>query len=190
MAENKDTDGLPSQISGLLALYVVYVFLSGWAFLDYYFRFFGIDPKTLDISLYDTLAKGFTVLFTGGAWLWIVYIALVLLPILLNTILKGKELPRAFVLAFVLIVLLVSVYFISRSAGVAQAKIDKGKQSTLPDITFETKAGDFHGKLVFLKSDRYFIHGVAKIGENPPSELELSVYRPEEISQVKIAEHE
>lgn len=190
MAENKDAGGLPSQIPALLTLYVIYVFLSGWAFLDYYFRFFGIDPKTLDISLYDTLAKGFTILFTGGKWLWIIYVALVFLPLLFGTILKTRELLRAFVLSGILIGLLVLVYFVSRAAGEAQAKIDKGKETTLPDITFKTKTGDFHGKLVFLKSDRYFVHGVGKIGGNAPSELELSVYRSEEVSEVKIAEHE
>src|SRR5258708_36159885 len=73
--------GLIWAVSQVLVLYAIYVSISGWAFLDYYFRYFGLDTRWLDLSIYDILIKGFTVLFTGGALLWPLYIALILLPL-------------------------------------------------------------------------------------------------------------
>jgi len=61
-AETKSYNFL-SDVSMLLPLCVVYIFLSGWAFDDYYFRFFGLDPKFLDLGFHDTLVRGFTVIF-------------------------------------------------------------------------------------------------------------------------------
>jgi hypothetical protein len=73
-APANDREGLLSSTIKLLPLYGIYVFLSGWASLDSYYRFFGLDPKSLDIGLYDTLLRGFTILFPvqhfSVAWLF------------------------------------------------------------------------------------------------------------------------
>ena len=58
-----DYEDLLSSTIKLLPLYAIYVFLSGWASRDSYYRFFGMEPKSLDIGLYDTLLRGFTILF-------------------------------------------------------------------------------------------------------------------------------
>jgi hypothetical protein len=39
ISDEAKTNGLISAVSQLLVLYAIYVFISGWAFLDYYFRY-------------------------------------------------------------------------------------------------------------------------------------------------------
>ena len=46
--------GVISSVIRLLPIYVVYVFLAGWTFYDYYFRHFGVNPRSLDIAFHDT----------------------------------------------------------------------------------------------------------------------------------------
>lgn len=198
MSDNMTDTGVVSRASKLLALYMVYVFLSGWAFLDYYYRFFGIDPRSLDIGFYDILIKGFTILFTGGGLLWPIYILLVLVPLLVEGMPQKRSYFWNLLLVPFLIVLLLLVYLVSRHSGEVRAKLDKSDKSTLPAITFQMHGCYYHGKLLFLNGDTYFIHGVNHIPILDPKsvcqekggELELSVYRAADLNEVKIIEHD
>src|SRR6266478_4077401 len=90
LVEDSTESGLLSAVSKLLVLYAIYVFISGWAFLDYYFRYYGVDTRWLDLSIYDILIKGFTVLFTGGSLLWPLYLILIAVPLIAERKLKNQ----------------------------------------------------------------------------------------------------
>ena len=104
--ESKPDNSL-AEIAAVLPFYVVYIFLSGWAFDDYYFRSFGLDPKFLDRNFHDTLVKGFTVIFVGS-WVWIPY-GLLLLPLFFRYLLRRPWLKLLGTAALALI-LLFAVY--------------------------------------------------------------------------------
>jgi len=181
-----------SLIVKLLPLYLVYVFLSGWTFLDYYFRDFGVNPRWLDLSFYDTLVKGFTILYTGGKLLWLVYLAALVLPVAVDGSLKGRHWALSKLLpAVVLFALIFPVYYISQEAGISQARVDKGDRSRLPPVNFTVRGQDYHGKLLLLRGGTYFIHKVAKIREDATgANLQVSVYRAEELSNVMVTGYE
>lgn len=190
--------GLASAVSKLLVLYAIYVFISGWSFLDYYFRYYGVDTRWLDFSIYDVLIKGFTVLFTGGWLLWPVYLILIAGPLIAERKLKNQI---WFVLTITVLLMggLWLVYTISRRAGEEKARLDKGNESTLPAITFTYKASrlQYHGKLLAFRAGTYFVHGVELIpGQHAitadpfeGSALELSLLRAEDLTDVMIIEH-
>jgi hypothetical protein len=181
--------GFVSELAALLPFYVVCIFLSGWAYDDYYFRLFGIDPRFLDLGFHDTLVKGFTIIFSGAIWLVAPYAALACGPLLIARVRasSGKFLCMAALFAGCLL----CVYLLSRSAGENAARIDQGDQSTLPDITFTSaKQGDLRGRLVFAKGDQYFVHRSRLLGEDKGGELQLSVYKASEIQGVLITEHQ
>src|SRR5213593_907902 len=119
MPEENESSGLLSNIVKLLPLYAVYVFLAGWTFSDYYYRYFGVNPRWLDIALHDTLTRGFTILFAGGKGLWLVYGLMVLVPVVSESV-RGLQnhMTVKKVLDFGLIILLVAIfvliYWISR----------------------------------------------------------------------------
>jgi hypothetical protein len=177
-----------SELSAVLPFYAVYIFLSGWAFDDFYFRSFGLDPKLLDLNFHDTLVKGFTIAFGGSWWLLIPY-ALLLIPLFLSSVAWS---PRSKLLLTVMagVVLLLAVYFLSRHAGEVAARIDKGDKSTLPDIAFVAGKQQLIGKLLYVHSDQYFIHAVRKQGQEKGGERQLSIFRGSQMDEVTITEHE
>jgi len=178
----------------LLPLYAVYVYIPGWTFYDYYFRYFGVNPKWLDIELHDTLTRGFAILFAGGKELWWVYLPMVAAPIVAES-LRGLQnhpiLKRT--LEYVLVVLLVSIpfatYCISRDVGIRQAKLDKSDHSTLPTVSFTANKHFYRGNLLFFRNGTYFIHNLNEKGE-PRRVQEVSIFRTEEVSDMKIVEFE
>ena len=178
-----------SDVSMLLPLCVVYIFLSGWAFDDYYFRFFGLDPKFLDLGFHDTLVRGFTVIFIGARLLGVLYVALLLVPPFLN-ISRWRPLIKILLMAALFIALLPAVYLISRSAGEQKARVDAGSMSTLPAVTFTFQKRSLIGKLLYMKGDIYFIHRVRSLGGEDGGNIELSAYKASEIEEVKIVSHE
>src|SRR5712692_7436112 len=83
MPEDNNGGGVLSNIVKLLPVYAVYVFIAGWTFSDYYFRYFGVNPKWLDLDFHDSLTKGFTILFGGGgARLACLYLLMVMVPLM------------------------------------------------------------------------------------------------------------
>jgi len=160
--------GLLPLIAKLLPVYAIYVFVSGWAFWDYYFRYFGTDPRWLDIGFNDTLMKGFTVLFSdekhisasfleGAGLLWLVYIALFLITLIVLQTIQSQVRSRLLI-ASLLAILLFFVYCISRSAGENRARQDSGDSTRLPTIVFTIGNSSYHGKLLALRNGTYFIH--------------------------------
>jgi hypothetical protein len=129
MENDKLTEnGIVSKLTQLFALFVIYVFLSGWTFFDSYYRSFQIDSRWLDLPFQEVLAKGFTILFTSGYWLWPLYTLMILTSVLFEDFefvrnrLKASRLAVTAILCFVLCGILVGVYFASQSAGSARLK--------------------------------------------------------------------
>ncbi len=130
-----------AKLTQLLAVYVVYVFLSGWTFFYFYYRQFGVDPRWFDLPVQETLVKGFTILFTSGPWLWPCYIAMLVVPLWLDG--KASLRDRLWVrllLGLFMIGVLLCVFYISRSAGVKEAKNDQGSPTRLVPATYSLKA--------------------------------------------------
>jgi len=180
-----------SHISQLLGLYLVYVFISGWAFSDAYCRNFGLNPRWIDFSSYDILVGGFTVLFLGGSWLLPFYALAFSMPFLLDLSPWNKRAEVKIPLLLLLVAVLFPIYLLSHRAGNLQAEIDKGPKSRLPVITFSTANGRKHrGKLLFFKSATYFLRNVKSVDPPDPNEtsdsLELSIFRAEELQEVKV----
>jgi hypothetical protein len=199
-SEEQEKGGLISTASKLLALYAVYVFISGWSFLDYYYRYYGVDTRWLDLTTYDILIKGFTVLFTGGWPLWPLYILLIALPLIAERKVPNR-IWSVLAITVVLLLILLGVYLVSRAAGERMAQIDKSDKTTLPSVIFRSKITrlQYHGKLLGFRSGTYFIHGLALVPgqqsapldvSETPLALELSMLRSEDISDVTIGEHQ
>jgi hypothetical protein len=191
--------GLVSAVSQLLVVYAIYVFISGWAFLDYYFRYFGLDTRWLDLSTPEVLIKGFTILFSEGWWvLWPIYGLLFSVPLIVERKLQNRFNIALAVVMF-LLCMLFPIYIESRSIGEKMAVADKGVNSTLPAVTFTAKISklQYHGKLLGFRSGTYFVHNVELIpGQNVKttdvftgSPLELSIIRAEDVVDVSVIEH-
>ncbi len=189
---NGDSDGILSNVVKLLPVYAVYVFIAGWTFSDYYFRYFGVSPRWLDIAFHDTLTKGFTILFGGGGLkLWVVYVLMLAVPLgaegsreLQNHNLIRRALEIILIVALAAILPL--IYWISREVGINQAKIDKGSQSSLPTVTFTVNKHQYSGHLLFVRNGTYFVHNV---DQKDDSEVqEVSIFRAEEVSDIRIVE--
>lgn len=192
MPDDRDSGAALSTVVKLLPVYAVYVFIAGWTFSDYYFRFFGVNPRWLDIAFHDTLTKGFTILFSGkGTALWSVYLLMATAPVLSEGLHSLKSHPKVrVVLELILILGLIGIlpliYWVARDVGISQARMDKGIQSTLPTISFRANKNSYTGHLLFLKNNIYYIHDV---NNGDPSKVqELSIFRAEEVSDIRIIE--
>ncbi len=186
-----DSAGILSNVVKLLPVYAVYIFIAGWTFYDYYFRYFGVNPRWLDIAFHDTLTKGFTILFGGGGLkLWLVYGLMLAVPLVaggsrkLNHNLIRRVLETILIVA--LAVILPLVYWISRDVGINQAKIDKGSQSSLPTVNFTVNKHQYCGHLLFVRNGTYFVHNMDQ--KNESEVQEVSVFRAEEVSDIRIIE--
>ena len=179
-----------SKVTQLLGLYVIYVFVSGWAFDGFYFRALGLNTRWLDLSLSDTLVSGFMVLFASGKWVAPFYLSALGIPLFVEISSWGKRTWVRVLSMIVLVALLFPVYAISRSAGLAQAQIDKGAKSRLPVITFSSKEGKkYVGKLLYLRNDTYFIREMQSVDSvtiDSSSGIALSIYRGEDVRDVQI----
>lgn len=210
MSEEASSSGIVSKITQLFALYVIYVFLSGWTFFDYYFREFGVDPRWLDLPVQEILVKGFTVLLTHGFYLWPIYLAMIILPLTLDGApkLQARLSLRLLVGSFLFFALF-GVYFASRQAGTTEAAIDKGDKSRLPLITFSAKACsangaspgraaesplssnlscDFTGRILTIRNATYYLQSVTPLNKQVRSKA-IFVFRSDDLSDVTIAEH-
>jgi hypothetical protein len=194
LAEN----GMVSKLTQLFALFVIYVFLSGWTFFDYYYRFFQIDPRWLDLPLQEVLVKGFTILFTSGYWLWLLYLLMIFVSVLFEEgeLVQRRTRARTFLIV-ILCAVLIGVYFASRYAGLAEAKRDKGAESQLPLVTFSLKADPapgpagprpkYTGHILAFRNGIYYLHDVSPLNEQEHS-LALRVVRLEDLTDVEITE--
>lgn len=189
----QDNDGddaeVLSNVVKLLPVYAVYVFIAGWTFYDYYFRYFGVNPRWLDIAFHDTLTKGFTILFNGGGLkLWLVYGLMLAVPLIaeVSRELQNHNFIRRVVEIVVLAAILPLIYWISREVGINQAKIDKGSQSALPTVSFTVNKHQSKGHLLFMRNGTYFVHNVDQRDESDVQEV--SIFRAEEVSDIKIVE--
>ena len=183
-----------SKFSDYLAVYIVYVFISGWAFGASYLQELGINQRWVDVSLSDVLVRGFTVLLAGGKWLLPLYLLVLLIPILAEIpSWKNRASIRIFS-AVILVGLLWPIFLVSRSVGLKQAKTDRNPQSSrLQTITFSSKDGKkYAGKLVYLREGVYFIREARDINSpdepDPSADLELSIYRAEDLQEVKVVD--
>jgi len=194
MPEDHNDAGLLSNMVKLLPLYAVYLFIPGWTFYDYYFRYFGVNPRWLDIAFNDTLTRGFAILFAGGKELWWVYVPMVIAPIVSEGLrgLQNRPILKR-VLEYALVILLVCIpvvtYIISRDVGIRQAKLDKSDQSTLPTVSFTANKHFYRGNLLFIRNGMYFIHNLKEKDESRKVQ-EVSIFRAEEVSDMKIVEFE
>jgi hypothetical protein len=199
MAESGSTgNGFVTKLTQLFALYVVYVFLSGWTFFDYYFRKFQIDPRWLDLPVQEILAKGFTVLFTGGQWIWLIYLLMLFGPIAVDEVpaIHTKFQGRVAVTAL-LFAALIGLYFVSRNAGIAEADIDEGPRTRLPLVTFsrKTESGstgtskvDFTGHALAFRNGVFYLQNVSALNDQNSKTIGLWVVRLEDLTEVQIAE--
>jgi len=202
MEDRKANSGIVTQVTQLFALYVVYVFLSGWTFLDYYFREFSVDPRWLDLPPQELLVKGFTVLLTHGWWLWPIYAAMLIVPLIVDAR-PGlqKRVSARVITSMILFVALFGVYFASRSAAVAEAENDKSVHTHLPVILFSRKPPcpaprsdaqptcDYTGNVLAIRNGVFYVHhSTPANGQRQPS-LTLSIFRAEDLDNVRLIEH-
>lgn len=179
-----------SSLAELLGVYLVYFFVSGWAFLDHYYRSFNLDLSSIDISVPDTLVRGLTVLFIDGphVWLWIIYLIVLAAPFLLDW--APRRLYKWFALT-VLSLLLIPIHHLSGTIGTTAGDRDKSKDSHLPAVTFLLKSDpskrSYRGKLVLRKGESVFIHAAGPV-DGPQPELQVAIYRADELEELMVVE--
>jgi hypothetical protein len=202
MAANDSNSGFVAKLTQLFAVYVIYVFVSGWTFLDYYFREFGVDPRWLDFPVQETLVKGFTVLFTHGQWLWPMYALMLTLPMLVDGIPQlRRHVSARIVVSSFLFATLVGVYFASRSAATVEARIDKSPQTRLPVIVFARKPPcpspmvgspptcEYVGTVLAVRNGLLYLHHVTTREQQSGPSLAVSVFRAEDLTDIQMIEH-
>jgi hypothetical protein len=149
-----------------MALYAVYLFLAGWAYLRYYFRVFGIDTGWLGVGFNDTVADGFSVLFGPGVYLSLIYLVVFLATVVVDLWTKLKRSAQTIV-AILLVMLFPMTFYAARRAGIEQANIDRGDRTSLPTIAFTAGGCDYRGKLVYIQSESLYLYNLT-YSVNPP----------------------
>ena len=191
-----------SKISGLFGLYTVFVFLSGWTFLDYYYRSFGLSTRSLDLPLSEILMKGFTVLFEGAWALWFIYLFIVIVPVLVEMLPKLRNnMIMQLILSVTMLSCVPAVYYIAKAAGKSLATKNKGNDSELPVITFRVGCKRFLGNLLYFHNGTYFVHDVkfasVALGSetnchgdvNADTKIQrLTIYRSDQMEDLTIVE--
>lgn len=199
--DKPESSTVVSKISSLIGLYAVFVFVSGWTYLDFYYRTFGVYTRWLDIPLAETLTKGFVILFEGGRLLWVIYVFVLVVPVLFEVIPKLRS--RIFaqiVAACLMLTCLPATYLISRSVGSKSGLVNQGASTALADIRFGTDCGLYLGKLLFVKDGAYYIHDARLIKEYKsssdcwkPSDTTdtihaLTIFRTDNVRYLEISE--
>lgn len=207
MAESKDNDQEPrtvvSKLSGLVGVYSIFVFLSGWTYFETYYSRFGLYVRWLDLSVTEVLTKGFIILFEPrGRWLWLIYIFVLVIPVLQEVMPRVRSNVIAQLgVALVMLGCLPLTFYVAQRAGLEAAATNQGTSTQLPYIRFETRCGLFSGRLLFIKDHDFYVHDLMqdKATTNssesclPMSPLQyghhfLSVYRSEDVHVVEIIE--
>ena len=144
MATNQDmTDkrsGLYSKATSLLPLFVVYIFLPGAVYLNFYYRSFGVSTRWLDIPASEVLLRAFTLMLDFKTLFAVVFGLLLLGPVLVEI---TTNLSTSVVVNTVLVLTYIMsplyLYVESRAVASEDARRDKGKGTTLPFITYSLK---------------------------------------------------
>jgi hypothetical protein len=128
-------------------------------------------------------------MFVGSAWMWIIY------PLLFATtlFLSRSRIRARYKIPTMLVILvgaLLSIYYLSSSAGEQKARIDEGTKTTLPTMTFNYQHRALTGRLVYLKGDLYFVDRVRAQGSDDGGGLQITIYRTSEIDDVQMTEHQ
>lgn len=198
---DQQTSTVISKISALVGLYAIFVYLSGWTFLDYYYRTFGIYTRWFEISIPETLLKGFVILFEGGQWLWVVYAFILLAPTLEAVPYLRAKTWAQLIVAAVMLVCLPITYKISKSVGITTARQNQSLKSALPDIRLVTPCGTYIGRLLLIKNESYYVHDLQVLSKNvtekvclEPTEIKtnihtLTVLRAEHVRALEIDEY-
>jgi hypothetical protein len=156
--ENESTT-IIGKISSLIGLYAIFIFLSGWTYLDYYYRAFGIYSRWLDISVAETFTKGFEILFQGGSLLWIIYVFVLVVPILFEVFPRfRKHIIVQILLACLLLSCVPLTYLIASRVGQQAGLDNQGDHTYLNSIRFSTECGTYIGNLLYIKDDTYYVH--------------------------------
>jgi hypothetical protein len=150
-------DSLASKLGHWTGLYAAYLFLAGWSYLKYYFGVFGVDTGWLDLGLNDTMAQGFSVLFGSGVFLSIVYVVVFLLSVAVEAFPRNRSRLMDMEIPLFLVFLFPVTYGIARRAGIGQANVDRGDKPSLPTLVFTAGSCDYRGKLVYLKSELFYV---------------------------------
>jgi hypothetical protein len=137
------------------------------------------------------MIRGFTVLFLWhGICLWPIYLFVIISPISfeLTDRHKRKNLLQALIIA-ALLILVPTTYLIAAKAGRALAVDNKGDSSQLPYVTFSTKTEKLAGQLLLFRSGMIFVHHAAiTVPQGPSDNINLHLYRMEEITDLEVAE--
>jgi hypothetical protein len=162
--DDQQQSTIVGKISGLVGLYAVFVFISGWTYFDAYYSSFGIYARWLDLSVTETLTKGFFILFEQhGRFLWFIYVFVVVVPVIFEVVPRFKtHIKSQVIIAAIMLAYLPATYFISRRAGLAAASTNQGSDTNLPIIRFNTKCGMFSGRLLFIKDHDLYIHDLTQ----------------------------
>lgn len=150
-------EGISSKFAHWMALYAAYLFLAGWSYLKSFFHVFGIDTRWLDFGLNDTIAQGFTVLFSTGVWLSVVYLVIFLISLILEVLSTQRPRWLNTVAVVCLVLLFPATYWIASRAGIDRANTDRSDQTSLPTIVFTSGKCDYRGKLVYVKGDLFYV---------------------------------
>ncbi len=166
-----------------MAIYGVYLYVAGWGYLYHYFHTFNIDPTWLDFSLYDVLTKGADLMVFGWKEHQLVYGAALVFPFVGGLVWVKGRLALNLMVGAVIFFLMLPIYFVSGSSGAYRARYNAERR---PPITFEYDHRPFIGRLLYFKSGTYYIyqaHAIEDVNNHP----ELSIYRANELTDVKVA---
>jgi hypothetical protein len=203
--KEQETNTVVSKLSSLVGLYAIFVYVSGWTYLDYYYRSFGLYTRWIDISLPETLMKGFIILFEGGQCLWFIYLFIVVVPVLFEVFPQVRRYVAAqLTVALIMLACLPLTYYIAKSVGMKAAQRNKSELSALPEVSFTVGCRRYVGKLLFAKDGVYYIHDSLVLGRtsesDPKCEIpktvprqagvhELELFRAEEVHGLTVTEY-
>jgi len=183
-------ESLLGKVTALLALYAVFFSFSGWTYFDTYYRSFGLSPRWVDLPYSETLTKGFTVLLYGKSSLWLLYPAVLLLPVIWDFEFVRRFRISQIMLAIILLAAIPAIFYQSSEVAAREAARDKGDDTRLPVVTFKMDGEPYEGKVLLFRSSTYFLHDVKPHSSATASgDLHILTALPsDKVSNLKIVE--
>jgi hypothetical protein len=165
MAEEKSTLTVYRDTAFLAA---IYLYFSGWIYVYYYFNYFGISIRQIDIELYYLFIYSSNIfIYYKNQW---IVVAIIFAILLIFNLLYGQRLSKPFKKAFMIAALILAfpiIYSISKDVAIAEAESD-WKSPDLPVINFQFKK-EFTGEKFepgkFPEKDIYYFSAIRSNSE-------------------------
>jgi hypothetical protein len=174
----------------LLPFQLGFLFLTGWTFNRHYFSGFGIDQRVLDLTFYADASQGLGLCLGDHTLLTTVclIVALPLLVAIVGHFATIRAWAQHTTIAVLLFALTIFGWLHGGSIGDERSARDRSTGTFLPSVSYTSDGKHYTGRLLYIKSDTYFIHNQLSLDNEGVADEQLHVLKVPEITNVMIVE--